>query len=93
MVTKCSLTLFAENSPQNDSETNIEQIYENYEVNPDLITTESQNNQIEDMSDKRRDASAAKKLFLVIIGFLICWLPYFLWLPFSTLLVSILYSF
>ena len=57
---------------------------------PDVIFVASSGIQpIQEMSEKKTETSAANKLFLVIAGFLICWLPYFLWLPFSTLLVSI----
>ena len=38
--------------------------------------------------DQRSDATAARKLIVVMAGFLFCWLPYFIWLPTSTLLVS-----
>ena len=58
---------------------------------PDLIIITSNDIQpFEPLSEKKTELSAANKLFLVMVGFLICWLPYFLWLPFSTLLVNIL---
>ena len=34
----------------------------------------------------QNDAGAARKLLTVMAGFLICWLPYFIWLPTSTIL-------
>lgn len=34
------------------------------------------------------EAHAARKLILVIAGLLFTWMPYFIWLPVSTLLVS-----
>ena len=37
---------------------------------------------------KSDEAKAAKNLIGVMAGFLICWLPYFIWLPISTLMVS-----
>ena len=36
---------------------------------------------------KSDEARAAKNLISVMAGFLICWLPYFIWLPTSTLMV------
>ena len=33
------------------------------------------------------EARAARNLISVMAGFLICWLPYFIWLPTSTLMV------
>ena len=34
------------------------------------------------------DPRTARKLILVMTGFLICWMPYFIWLPTFTLMVS-----
>ena len=34
----------------------------------------------------KNDAGAARKLLTVMAGFLVCWLPYFIWLPTSTIL-------
>ena len=40
-----------------------------------------------DSPAEKHDASAATKLIFVMGGFLICWLPYFVWLPTVHLLV------
>ena len=79
---------FSENKAGNDEL----EIVENCEENPDeiVITTfDTKQAQIQQISEKRREVYAAKKLLLVTVGFLFCWLPYFLWLPVSTLLVNI----
>ena len=91
-MTECSLNLFVEHLPENNTVNDAEEV-DDYEENPDVIVITASNNreaQIEHISHKKREAYAAKKLFLVMAGFLFCWLPYFLWLPFSTLLVNIL---
>ena len=36
---------------------------------------------------EKQDASAATKLIFVMGGFLVCWLPYFVWLPTVHILV------
>ena len=86
LVTKCSLKLFVEHFPVREDMTGEDEDT----GDPDVIFVASSGIQpIQEMSEKKTETSAANKLFLVIAGFLICWLPYFLWLPFSTLLVSI----
>lgn len=83
LVTKCSLNLFVEHFPPSEGEDT---------GDPDMIfVTSSDIQPIQQISEKKTEASAANKLFLVMAGFLICWLPYFLWLPFSTLLVNIFF--
>ena len=83
LVTKCSLNLFVEHSPGKADDTTDS-------GDPDIIIiTSSEIQPIQQISEDKTEFSAANKLFLVMAGFLICWLPYFLWLPFSTLLVNI----
>ena len=39
-------------------------------------------------AEAEEDPRTARKLILVMTGFLICWMPYFIWLPTFTLMVS-----
>ena len=40
-------------------------------------------------SEENIEASASVKLIMVMVVFLLCWLPFFLWLPVVHLLVSL----
>ena len=52
-------------------------------INPPIIINED----LEEVS-KNEEAKAARTLILMMAVFLICWLPYFIWLPLSTIFVS-----
>ena len=49
-----------------------------------ILTPVSRTGVVEGEDDPR----TARKLILVMTGFLICWMPYFIWLPTFTLMVS-----
>lgn len=55
----------------------------------DVKNNQTMNNE---SSAQKQDASAASKLIFVMAAFLVCWLPYFVWLPTVHILVSCRYS-
>ena len=52
-----------------------------------LDIQEKQQDTLNDNTEEKPDKSAATKLFFVMGGFLVCWIPYFIWLPTVHLLV------
>ena len=53
-----------------------------------MILVPEETPQDETREELDHEAHAARKLILVIAGLLVTWMPYFIWLPVSTLMVS-----
>ena len=53
-----------------------------------LVNQEAGDAMRHEQEPKTEEAKSARKLILAIAAVLVCWLPYFIWLPTSTILVG-----